>query len=175
MAGIVHEVENADLLARVRQESANAARQLAEAARLHRGQIVVVGCSTSEVVGRRVGSWSTPEVGQAIFDGLHSVFGPMGVYIAAQCCEHLNRALIVEHEAVPQLDIVNVVPQPKAGSSFATAAYHTFRHPVAVEEIRDVPEKGGGAGPAGAGPHRRRHCAGGPGASQVHRRRARRV
>ena len=136
MAGIVHEVENADLLARVRQESANAARQLAEAARLHRGQIVVVGCSTSEVVGHRVGSWSTPQVGQAIFDGLHSVFGPMGVYIAAQCCEHLNRALIVEHEAVPQLDIVNVVPQPKAGSSFATAAYHTFRHPVAVEEIR---------------------------------------
>ena len=56
MAGIVHEVENADLLARVRQESANAARQLAEAARLHRGQIVVVGCSTSEVVGRRVGA-----------------------------------------------------------------------------------------------------------------------
>lgn len=97
---------------------------------------MVVGCSTSEVVGHRVGSWSTPQVGQAIFDGLHSVFGPMGVYIAAQCCEHLNRALIVEHEAVPQLDIVNVVPQPKAGSSFATAAYHTFRHPVAVEEIR---------------------------------------
>ena len=136
MAGIVHEVENTDLLAQVRQESAAAARQLAEAARLRKGQIVVVGCSTSEVVGRRVGSWSTPEVGQAIFDGLHSVFGPMGVYIAAQCCEHLNRALIVEHEAVPQLDIVNVVPQPKAGSSFATAAYHTFRHPVAVEEIR---------------------------------------
>ncbi len=110
MAGIVHEVENTDLLAQVRQESAAAARQLAEAARLHKGQIVVVGCSTSEVVGRRVGSWSTPEVGQAIFDGLNSVFAPMGVYIAAQCCEHLNRALIVEHEAVPQLDIVNVVP-----------------------------------------------------------------
>ena len=109
---------------------------MAEAARLHKGQIVVVGCSTSEVVGHRVGSWSTPEVGQAIFDGLHSVFGPMGVYIAAQCCEHLNRALIVEHEAVPQLDIVNVVPQPKAGSSFATAAYKAFRHPVALEEIR---------------------------------------
>ena len=136
MAGIVHEVENADLLARVRQESANAARQLAEAARLHRGQIVVVGCSTSEVVGHREGSWSTPQVGQAIFDGLHSVFGPMGVYIAAQCCEHLNRALIVEHEAVPQLDIVNVVPQPKAGSSFATAAYNSFRQPVALEEIQ---------------------------------------
>ena len=136
MAGIVHEVENADLLTQVRQESAAAAAQLAEEARLHKGQIVVVGCSTSEVVGRQVGSWSTPEVGQAIFDGLNSVFAPMGVYIAAQCCEHLNRALIVDYDAVPNAEIVNVVPQPKAGSSFATAAYHTFPHPVAVEEIK---------------------------------------
>lgn len=136
MAGIVHEVENTDLLAQVRQESAAAARQLAEAARLHKGQIVVVGCSTSEVVGHQVGSWSTPQIAQAIFDGLNSVFAPMGVYIAAQCCEHLNRALIVEHEAVPGAEIVNVLPQPKAGSSFATAAYQSFRHPVALEEIR---------------------------------------
>ena len=136
MAGIVHEVENRDLLAQVRQQAAAAAQELAEAAHLHRGQIVVVGCSTSEVVGRKVGSWSTPEVADAIFAGLHSVFGPMGVYIAAQCCEHLNRAIIVEHEAVPTLDIVNVVPQPKAGSSFATATYKACAHPVAVEEIK---------------------------------------
>ena len=136
MAGTVHDVENKNLLAQVKEESANAARQLAEAARLHKGQIVVVGCSTSEVVGHNVGSWSTPEVANAIFEGLNSVFAPMGVYIAAQCCEHLNRALIVEHEAVPNGEIVNVMPQPKAGSSFATAAYHTFRHPVALEEIR---------------------------------------
>ena len=124
------------MLEQVRQEAAAAAQELAEAAHLHRGQIVVVGCSTSEVVGKKVGSWSTPQVGQAIFDGLHSVFGPMGVYIAAQCCEHLNRALIVEYEAVTGGEIVNVVPQPKAGSSFATAAYKAFRHPVALEEIR---------------------------------------
>ena len=136
MAGIIHEVERTALLEQVRQEAANAAAQLDEAARLHKGQIVVVGCSTSEVVGKKVGSWSTPEVADAIFEGLHSVFAPMGVYIAAQCCEHLNRAIIVEHEAVPTLDIVNVVPQPKAGSSFATAAYQAFRHPVALEEIR---------------------------------------
>ncbi len=58
------------------EESAKAAQQLAEAARLHKGQIVVVGCSTSEVVGKRVGSWSTPEVGQAIFNGLHSLLRP---------------------------------------------------------------------------------------------------
>ena len=136
MAGTVHDVENKNLLAQGKEESANAARQLAEAARLHKGQIVVVGCSTSEVVGHNVGSWSTPEVANAIFEGLNSVFAPMGVYIAAQCCEHLNRALIVEHEAVPNGEIVNVMPQPKAGSSFATAAYHSFRHPVALEEIR---------------------------------------
>ena len=138
MAGIVHEVENTDLLAQVRQESAAAARQLAEAARLHKGQIVVVGCSTSEVVGHRVGSWSTPEVGQAIFDGLHSVFGPMGVYIAAQCCEHLNRALIVEEECAEKygLEMVNVKPQLKAGGSFSTAAWNGFEHPCAVEFIK---------------------------------------
>ena len=110
MAGTVHDVENKDLLAQVKEESANAARQLAEAARLHKGQLVVVGCSTSEVVGKKVGSWSTPEVAAAIFEGLNSVFAPMGVYIAAQCCEHLNRALIVEHEAVPNGEIVNVKP-----------------------------------------------------------------
>ena len=137
MAGTtIHSVEDAALLARVRQEAADAAQQLAEAAHLHRGQLVVIGCSTSEVVGHNVGSWSTPEVAHAIFDGFHSVFSPLGVYMAAQCCEHLNRALIVEAEAVPGAEIVNVKPQPKAGSSFATAAYNSFRHPVAVEEIR---------------------------------------
>ena len=136
MAGIVHELEQKGLHEQVRQEAANAAAQLAEAAHLHKGQIVVVGCSTSEVVGKKVGSWSTPEIANAIFEGLHSVFGPMGVYIAAQCCEHLNRAIIVEHDAVPDGEIVNVVPQPKAGSSFATAAYQAFKHPVALEEIR---------------------------------------
>ena len=185
MAGIVHELEQKGLHEQVRQEAANAAAQLAEAAHLHKGQIVVVGCSTSEVVGKKVGSWSTPEIANAIFEGLHSVFGPMGVYIAAQCCEHLNRAIIVEHEAVPNGEIVNVVPQPKAGSSFATAAYHAFAHPVALEEIRaDAGLDIGGtligmhlkkvAVPVRLA-HRRRHSAGGPGAAQVHRRRPRRV
>ena len=136
MAGIVHEVEKVELLQQVKEEAANAAKQLVAEAKLHKGQIVVVGCSTSEVVGRKVGSWSTPEVGQAIFDGLNSVFAPLGIYIAAQCCEHLNRALIVDYDAVPGAEVVNVVPQPKAGSSFATAAYNAFSHPVALEEIK---------------------------------------
>ena len=136
MAGIIHELKDDGLLLQVEREAARAARPLAQEARLHNGQIVVIGCSTSEVVGHKVGSWSTPEVAQAIFRGLNGVFAPIGVYLAAQCCEHLNRALIVEHEAVPDGEIVNVLPQPKAGSSFATAAYENFSHPVALEEIR---------------------------------------
>ena len=84
MAGTIHEAESASLLAQIEQECAAAAKQLAEAAHLRKGQIVVVGCSTSEVVGRKVGSWSTPEVGQAVYQGLNSVFAPLGVYLAAQ-------------------------------------------------------------------------------------------
>ena len=133
---MIHEAESAAVLEQIRQDAANAARELAEVAALRKGHIVIIGCSSSEVVGKLVGSWSTPEVGRAIYEGLASVFDPMGVYIAAQCCEHLNRAVIVESEAVPGAEIVNVVPQPKAGGSFATACYAAFRHPVALEEIR---------------------------------------
>ena len=136
MGGTIHTAENRDILLAIRSDAAAAAQQLMEAAHLYRGQIVVIGCSSSEAVGRQVGSWSTPEVGKAIYDGLQSVFAPMGVYIAAQCCEHLNRALIVERAAVPGAEIVNVVPQPKAGGSFATACYENFAHPVALEEIK---------------------------------------
>ena len=138
MAGTIHEAESASLLAQIEQESAAAAKQLAEAAHLRKGQIVVVGCSTSEVVGRKVGSWSTPEVGQAVYQGLNSVFAPLGVYLAAQCCEHLNRALILERWAAEKrgYEIVNVMPQPKAGGSFATAVYHALPHAVALEEIK---------------------------------------
>ena len=113
-----------------------AMEELIEAANLSRGQIVVVGCSTSEVTGHRIGSFSAPEIGKAIFDGIQEALSERGVFLAAQCCEHLNRAVIVEAAAVPGADIVNVVPQPKAGGSFATAAYHGFSHPVALEHIR---------------------------------------
>ncbi len=101
---------------------------------------VVVGCSSSEAAGKRIGSFSSPEIARAIFDGLYPVVRERGLYLAAQCCEHLNRALIVEREAAQlyRLEIVNVVPQPKAGGSFATAAYESFTDPVAVEELQAV-------------------------------------
>ena len=124
------------MLERVRNEAKAAAEELCTVAKLEKGQIMVVGCSTSEVGGHKVGTDSSPEVGQAIFQGIMEALAPRGIYLAAQCCEHLNRAIIVERAAVPGADICNVVPQPKAGGSFATAAYHGFAHPVALEHIR---------------------------------------
>ena len=120
----------------IKNDAARAASDLVEAAKLKKGDIVVIGCSTSEVCGQKIGGASSPEAAEAVFEGLTSVFAPAGIYIAAQCCEHLNRAIIIEKAAVPFAEIVNVVPQPKAGGSFATAAYAHFENPVAVEEIR---------------------------------------
>ena len=95
MAGATYEIDDRDLLDVIKADAKAAAAQLIEAAHLKKGQIVVIGCSTSEVVGKSIGKYSTPEVGNAIYEGLNSEFGPKGIYIAAQCCEHLNRAIIV--------------------------------------------------------------------------------
>lgn len=113
----------------------NTAKEIIKVASLSKGNILVVGCSTSEVTGNTIGTSSSPQTAQALFDGIKKATDEAGVYIAAQCCEHLNRAIIIEKEAATG-DIVNVVPQPKAGGSFATAAFNAFECPVAVEEIR---------------------------------------
>ena len=120
----------------IREEAANAALELCETAKLRAGQIVVVGCSSSEIGGHNIGSASSPEIGKAVFDAVIEVLEARGVYLAAQCCERLNRAIITERSAVPFAEIVNAVPQPKAGGSFATAAYNGFNDPVAVEGIK---------------------------------------
>lgn len=133
---IQKEIQNMkDILENIYQEARLAAEELCEKAKLQSGQIVVIGCSSSEVGGELIGTHSSPEIAYAVFRGLYEVFSAKQIYIAAQCCEHLNRAIIVEREAVPFSEIINVVPQPKAGGSFATTAYHTFKHPVAIEEI----------------------------------------
>ncbi len=124
------------MLEQIRNEARLAAEQICQAGKLQKGQILVVGCSTSEVTGHKVGSDSSPEIGQAIYEGIQQALQPKGIWLAAQCCEHLNRAIILEAEAAGNAEICNVVPQPKAGGSFATAAYHGFRHPVALEAVR---------------------------------------
>lgn len=112
-----------------------ATEELCETAKLTEGQILVVGCSTSEVCGAKIGTDSVPEIGKLLVEAILSVLKPRGIHLAAQCCEHLNRAIIIERTAVPFMEAVNVIPAPKAGGSFATAAYAAFSSPIAVESI----------------------------------------
>ena len=119
-----------------KQQAYDLTVELCEKAGLRQGQILVVGCSSSEICGDRIGSNSNVEAARAVFDGLSTAARDRGVFLAAQCCEHLNRAIIVERAAVPGAEVVNAVPQPKAGGSFAATAYSRFSDPVVLEEIR---------------------------------------
>lgn len=120
----------------LKEQAQAIAQELIQAAHLTPGQTVVIGCSTSEVSGQKIGSSSSPELGQTLFNAFYEIFHREGIYVAAQCCEHLNRALITSRFARPFEKVVNVVPFPKAGGSFATAAYHTLTDPIAIEEIQ---------------------------------------
>ena len=117
-------------------QAKNVAGEIIETAKLCKGQILVVGCSTSEVCGDKIGTNSSPDVARAVFGGIYDACREKGVYVATKCCEHLNRAIIIEAEAVPGAEKVNVVPYPKAGGSLSTVAYETFEEPVALEEIK---------------------------------------
>ena len=123
---------------KIADEARRAVCELIEAAALKSGDILVIGCSSSEVGGHKIGSDSSLPTAQAIFNAIYPELNSRGIFLAAQCCEHLNRAIIIEREVALRQgrEIVNVVPQPKAGGSFATTAYQTFSDPVAVEEIR---------------------------------------
>lgn len=125
-------------LEEIQAQARQAAAELLAAAELAPGSILVTGCSSSEITGGRIGKASSVETAQAVFQGIYPLLLEKGVYLAAQCCEHLNRALILEKEAAARYgyEIVSVIPQPKAGGAFATAAYKTFEEPVAVEHIR---------------------------------------
>lgn len=122
----------------VKKEAKTAVCELVETANLKAGDILVVGCSSSEIVGGNIGKSSSLEAAEAVFGAIYPILKEMGIYLAAQCCEHLNRAVIIEEECARArgYEIVSVIPQPKAGGSFATTAYKNFSSPVAVEEIR---------------------------------------
>ena len=118
-------------------QAKQAAEEIIEAAKLKSGDILVVGCSSSEVTGGVIGHNSSLETAEQVFGGIYEATQAKGIYLAAQCCEHLNRALIIESEAAQKFgyDPVCVVPQPKAGGSFATTTYKHMNNPVAVEHI----------------------------------------
>ena len=122
----------------IKRQTADAMTELLELADLRPGSLVVVGCSSSEIVGARIGKGSSPEAAEAVYEIIASKLAERGLLLAAQCCEHLNRALIVERETAEKFgyEPVCVIPQPKAGGSFATAAWKHMQDPVAVEHVR---------------------------------------
>lgn len=121
-----------------REQAEAAANELVERAGLKAGDLVVVGCSSSEVLGEHIGKGSSPETGKAIAEGILKALSAKQIYLAAQCCEHLNRALVLERAAAEKYiyDEVCVRPMPKAGGSFATAVYDAMNDPVVVEHVR---------------------------------------
>ena len=122
----------------IARDAVTALRELIETAHLTAGQILVIGCSSSEMVGERIGKHSSMEAALALRDAILPIMEETGICLAVQCCEHLNRALIMERTTAEKYgyDPVWVKPQPKAGGSFATAVWEAMTDPVAVETIK---------------------------------------
>ena len=119
------------------EQAKQATEELISIAKLKKGDIIVVGCSSSEITGSKIGTDSRPDTAKEVFFGIYDVLKAKEIYLAAQCCEHLNRSLVVENDYAKthNLEIVNAIPQPKAGGSFGTVAYSALEHPVLVETL----------------------------------------
>ena len=125
-------------LSELTAQARRATEELLEAAHLETGDVFVVGCSSSEIRGGRIGHDSSMEVAAAVLAGVLPPLQEQGVYLAAQCCEHLNRSIVIEREAAKKYgyQIVAAVPQPHAGGSWATNCWRTFKDSVLVEEVK---------------------------------------
>lgn len=126
------------MLEKIKNDAITAVTELLETAQLKAGDLLVVGCSSSEMVGEKIGTHSSVDAANALADAILPLLNERGIAIAVQCCEHLNRALILEAAVAEKYgyEPVNVMPQPKAGGSFATAVWQRMENPVAVEHIR---------------------------------------
>lgn len=122
----------------IASDAKEAINSFLESTKLSKGSVVVIGCSSSEIIGSRIGKGSSLDAARIVFDILYPALCEKGIFLAAQCCEHLNRALVVESECAEKylLETVSVIPQPKAGGSFATLAYNNMKSPVMVEHIK---------------------------------------
>lgn len=103
------------------------------------GDLLILGCSSSEVLGENIGKASSLEVGRQIVEIILSEVKKAGLFLGVQCCEHLNRCVVLEEEYVrlhPFLEVVNARPQAKAGGSVATSAYEVFEKPLLVERVQ---------------------------------------
>ena len=133
------EAQISDVLANtVKKQITIAIDEILEKTTLKSGDIFVIGCSSSEIIGSNIGKGSSFEAAKVVYDVISNKLNEKGIYIAAQCCEHLNRALVIERSCAEKYgyDIVSVIPQPKAGGSFATLTYENMSDPVVVEHIK---------------------------------------
>lgn len=119
-------------------QARQATEELLAAAHLEAGDIFVVGCSSSEIVGGHIGKSSSMEAARAVLAGVLPPLRQRGIWLAAQCCEHLNRAIVLERAAARAYgyERVAAVPQPHAGGSWATSCWQAFEEPVLVEEVQ---------------------------------------
>ena len=126
------------MLNKIKNDATAAITELLAAADLKSGDLLVIGCSSSEMVGEKIGTHSSVDAANALADAILPLLNERGVAIAVQCCEHLNRAIVTDADTARRYgyEPVNVVPQPKAGGSFATAVWARLENPVAVEHIR---------------------------------------
>ena len=122
----------------IRQEVRAVAEELITTAQMKPGQILVVGCSSSEIHNSKLGTDSSQEIGQAVFEALYACTKEHGLYLAAQCCEHLNRAVVLERAAAEKYGYESVcaVPWLHGGGSFAMAAYYGLEDAVTVEHVQ---------------------------------------
>lgn len=125
-------------LGQIRKQAQRAVAELCDASHLRPGALFVVGCSSSEVLGERIGTHTSMDVAGALYEGIASELKERGVFLAAQCCEHLNRALVVERTVLERYDLeqVNAIPQPNhAGGAFASVTWNRMADPVLVESL----------------------------------------
>lgn len=122
----------------IRTQAKEIILDLIEKTKLKKGDLLIIGCSSSEIIGNNIGHGSSLRAAQVAFEAIYPELKSRGIELATQCCEHLNRCVILEKGSADKrgYEAVNVVPQPKAGGSFSTTAYNTFENPVAVEKVR---------------------------------------
>ena len=102
------------------------------------GGLIVLGCSTSEVAGARIGKGSVPELGEVIAAAMLEACRKRGLNAAFQCCEHLNRSIVMEQRVLDErrLTQVKAIPQPKAGGSVPAAAWKLLEKPALAMSVQ---------------------------------------
>ena len=122
----------------IQQQTISIVNQLLKVSILSTNQIFIIGCSTSRVSGYKIGNHSSEQVAECIFETTYPILKHKGIYLAIQCCEHLNRAVVLEGMAAKQygFEQVNVIPKKNAGGALATYAYEHMPEAVIVEAIK---------------------------------------